>query len=307
VQLWKVFVLVHGGAVADCIVSPDASARDTRAPFFLADGAVESSPHFGRRSHALLCPLVPLCTLSEIRVPHGAPKLNQRGGCRLNNQTTNGVGVRRSHPWGIAMSDPLRIARAHWRCEFRQSAPREGLAKRLVLARAFERTETWITNRLGANIVIVIVTVLVGGIVGNVVGKTTLAALIGALASLLLVVLGKFVLELARYRLSCWKDPIWGATCLQSGTPGMVAFGLDCKVQPPASIPDHLECAVKPPSGDVEIVPEQSLSPRRPLGVVFDFPLATPGTYEVRWYGLSDRRKRYEITRAKFKLPVVEP
>jgi uncharacterized membrane protein YfcA len=60
---------------------------------------------------------------------------------------------------------------------------------------------------------IVIVTALVGGIVGAAVGRTTLAALIGALAALLLVVAGKFVFELARYRRSGWKDPIWEATC----------------------------------------------------------------------------------------------
>ena len=174
-----------------------------------------------------------------------------------------------------------------------------------VLAGAFERTERWTTNRLGALAVIVIVTVLVGGIVGAAVGRTTLAALIGALAALLLVVAGKFVLELARYRLSAWKDPIWEAVCEQSGTPGMVVFGLYCKVQPPASIPDHLECVVKLPSGDVVSVPEASLDPRRPIGVLFDVAPATPGSYEVRWYGLSDRRKLYEITRAKFKVPVV--
>ena len=70
---------------------------------------------------------------------------------------------------------------------------------------------------------------------------------------------------------------------------------------------------MKLPSGDVVRVPGSSLWPRRPIGVLFDFDPATPGSYEVRryglsevrWYGLSDRRKRYEITRARFKVPVV--
>ncbi len=171
--------------------------------------------------------------------------------------------------------------------------------RRRVASRAFQRTEGWLTNRLGALSVLVIVTILVGAAAGAAVGTTVFAACVGALAALLVVVGGKFAFELARYRLSGWNDPLWEATC-ESANPGSVIFGLNCKVQPPEPIPHHLECAVKVPSGEVVDVPGFSLYPRRPMGVLFDFAAAQAGSYEVRWYGLSDRRKLYEITRGKF-------
>ena len=150
---------------------------------------------------------------------------------------------------------------------------------------------------------ITIVTALVGGIVGTAVGGTTLATLIGALAALLSVVAGKFVFELVRYRVSGWKDPIWEAICDQSVKTGGVIFALECKVQPPEPIPGYVECAVKGPSGGVvEVRGSRLYREQRPPRVWFDHVPAEPGSYEVRWYALSDQRKLYEITRDTFEV-----
>jgi hypothetical protein len=88
-----------------------------------------------------------------------------------------------------------------------------------------------------------------------------------------------------------------------------------CRMTPPVQISTlgHMECAVKRPDGSIDLIPDLSIVPSEvPLGdneaetvpgAMALLGRATPGPYEVRWYGTN--RKRYEIARKKFLIPAV--
>jgi hypothetical protein len=176
-----------------------------------------------------------------------------------------------------------------------------------VMARTYQRAEGWITNRLGALTVLVILTVLVGGVVGAAIGTTTLAALVGALAALVLLLAGRSAFELARYWYSGMEDDTWQALAESTGD-GHLRFRLARKVgTPPEFVMTHgtMECIVQTPIETRRITDQELFAPKGAEAIATLEGMAS-GTYEVRWYG-SRRGKFYEITRGRFTLDVSKP
>lgn len=113
------------------------------------------------------------------------------------------------------------------------------------------------------------------------------------------------------YRGSAWEVR-WalGTTRHKSGalaTSSSVV--LECKASPPANVSElgYVEAVVRQPSGAYRgmISPgfresAHSLAFSATGGVAAPPP---PGTYEVRWYGTTRRRRQYEIARSTFTVP----
>ncbi len=111
-------------------------------------------------------------------------------------------------------------------------------------------------------------------------------------------------------------DPVWEIawslrkTEHQSGAATIRANGVSliCCGRPPVSISTlgHVEAVVRLPSGRIRQMSQEGMGD---AGTTLWFAPAlkagplTPGTYEVRWYGTTARRRRYEIARSKYRVP----
>ncbi len=128
------------------------------------------------------------------------------------------------------------------------------------------------------------------------------AAIVGGGVVLALFYGGAGLYETIRYRFR--GDKFWEATSDPNG-PRATFVHLRPKVEPPEPVPRGLECAVKIPSGSVErlrIGRGDAFPNGSPFLQLADERFSEPGRYEVRWYGLTDRRKVYEIARAEFEV-----
>ncbi|HEX5309085.1 MAG TPA: hypothetical protein VFW38_08395 [Solirubrobacteraceae bacterium] len=135
------------------------------------------------------------------------------------------------------------------------------------------------------------------------------AAFVGAIGGLLLVRFFAFLIHLVLYRLSGWKDSTWVAGFSFKGD--MLFFLLHCKVHPPASVASlgYMECLVIDGAGRKTWITNDHLAQHAdPVGVAAKIWAAdSPGPYEVRWYGSTERRHLYEITRAVFDIRDDQP
>ena len=150
---------------------------------------------------------------------------------------------------------------------------------------------------------LVILTALVGGVVGAAIGTTTLAALVGALTALVLLIVGRFVFELARYRLSGWKDETWVADAARL-TDDRIQFSLTRRqdaLPTPITALGVMECVAQGPSG-VKVWSDRDLFPVKLHAALAEWEGASAGAYEVRWYGSKRRNKFYEVARGTFTI-----
>ena len=86
------------------------------------------------------------------------------------------------------------------------------------------------------------------------------------------------------------------------------SVGLRCKSIPPVSVSalGHVEAVARLPNGEYRwmVRPGFGEGPHNLwFFVTGTFAPPPPGTYEVRWYGTTGRRKQYEITRATSTVP----
>jgi hypothetical protein len=121
------------------------------------------------------------------------------------------------------------------------------------------------------------------------------------------------------YRVKKGRDAAWSvgwSLYSKEPKPGfrMTAstVALLCKVEPPANVSalGHVEAVVRLPSGALLRTAHRGMGgDAHSLWILAtgNTSAPPPGTYEVRWYGTTVRRKRYEITRSRFTVPTREP
>jgi hypothetical protein len=131
--------------------------------------------------------------------------------------------------------------------------------------------------------------------------SVVLAAVVGGALVFVLTYAAWFLYELARYRVSGWRDGEWEASVDTSQAPTSVWMRLLCRTDPPGPIPRHLEVGVKVPSGYVYRVDPALSAMRNVTGCYFELAPHVdldPGSYEARWYAPTDRNKRTRSPRS---------
>jgi hypothetical protein len=114
------------------------------------------------------------------------------------------------------------------------------------------------------------------------------------------------------YRVSGGHDAAWRvgwSLYSKEPTPGFrmtaTSVALLCDAEPPVSVSalGHVEAVVRLPSGAFLRMAQHGMggdSHNLWFHATGSTAPPPPGTYEVRWYGTTARRKRYEITRSRF-------
>jgi hypothetical protein len=142
-------------------------------------------------------------------------------------------------------------------------------------------------------------------------GSALVGALISGAGTLIAVVLLIFFWLLAWYRLRgdrVWKVA-WGFKASEH-PPGVHSrvdgLSLICNTAPPINVSalGDVEAALRSPRGEYRRMPHRGMrgdshslgfSPGSLIGW-------ERGVYEIRWYGTTERRRRYEIARSKYML-----
>ena len=128
-----------------------------------------------------------------------------------------------------------------------------------------------------------------------------LVAGLGIYLALSLVV---FAYHLLRHALTGGSDREWQAT--HEVTQDSLSVSLICKLSPPSSLHarEPIKCEVKTPSGRLITIPDQDLRPRYggAWGWACFGETLEIGTYRARWFGSTERRRFYEITRETFEI-----
>lgn len=144
-------------------------------------------------------------------------------------------------------------------------------------------------------------------------GSALVAALIGGLVGLLALMGLIFLTTLVWYLLrgdGVWKvqwrfgaeEHLPGAVLRQDGV------SLNCMVTPPVGVatPGHVEAIMRLPNGGYRRVPRHGIGEAEDGHRLWFSPGSlggwTSGVYEVRWYGTTRHRKRFEIARSRFTL-----
>jgi len=83
-----------------------------------------------------------------------------------------------------------------------------------------------------------------------------------------------------------------------------LALSLISRDKPPRNLHaiEPIKCEVLTPSQRLIVIPDEKLSPRRDgaYGLAFHNEPPERGTYRVRWYASTERRRYYEVTRETF-------
>jgi hypothetical protein len=206
------------------------------------------------------------------------------------------------------MASSIRFARAAKLERF----PRWRVWNR-VLAHATEDMAT-----LGGAVLVAVAFALVGAFAVFPRGANWFARFSAGLgvAAMALVAAWGLVLGYRTLRYRRRGDPVWEIAwslreTQQSGGVSVRVNGVSliCRGRPPVSVSTlgHVEAVVRPPNGRIRQMPQEGMGGDAGTTLWFAPALEagpfTPGPYEVRWYGTTARRRRYEIARSKFMVP----
>jgi hypothetical protein len=117
------------------------------------------------------------------------------------------------------------------------------------------------------------------------------------------------------YRCRSGRDPAWSvgwSLYSKESKSGMrttaKSISLLGNADPPVNVSSlgHVEAVVRLPSGVFQRMAQHGMG-AGPHTLTFQVAANSmappPGTYEVRWYGTTARRKRYEIARSRYTVP----
>ncbi len=144
-------------------------------------------------------------------------------------------------------------------------------------------------------------------------GRVLVSALVGGVVGLLALIGLVWVCIWAWYRLrgdAAWE--VGWSLYSKEPRPGILSTAstviLRCTGVPPVSVSalGHVEAVIRLPSGDFRRMPQHGMGSDEhtlTFSATGGGGAPPPGKYEVRWYGTTAGRKRYEIARSRYVVP----